>query len=80
VILMVRSATRWLRLYGRPPEPRAVLAPHVALQLMDRRGLRSVHDVKRHRLVRVATKAFHFEIEVTSIEGVANAGEGCAGP
>ena len=66
----------------RPPlKPRAILAAHVALQFMDWRGLRSAHDVQRHRLMRVAAKAFHFEIEVTIIEGIAQCrGKAAAGP
>jgi hypothetical protein len=37
---------------------------------MDRRCLRSPDDVKRHRLMRVATKAFHFEIVIARVERV----------
>src|SRR6476660_3449463 len=44
------------------PDFGALAAAHVALQLMDRRRLRSPHDVERDGLVRVAAKAFHFEI------------------
>jgi len=29
------------------------------------------HDIQRDRLMRVASKAFDFEIEITSVEGVA---------
>src|SRR5438552_2744095 len=50
---------------------RAVLAPHVAFQFMDWRRLRPTHDIQRDRLVRLAAKAFDFEIEITSVEGVA---------
>jgi hypothetical protein len=53
------------------PHLRAVLAPHVSLQLVDRGRLRAPHDVERHRLVRVAAKAFDFEIAVARIERVA---------
>src|SRR5271166_2357289 len=49
---------------------RAVLAPHVALQLVDRRCLRSPHDVEGNGLVRVAAKATDLKIEVARIEGV----------
>jgi hypothetical protein len=38
---------------------------------MDGRGLRPSHDVERHGLMRVAAEASDFEIEVTSIEGIA---------
>ena len=54
-----------------PLKPRAILAPHVALQFMDWHGLWSAQNVQRHRLMRVATEAFHLEIEVTGIKGVA---------
>jgi len=53
---------------------RAVLAPHVAFQFMDRRCLRSPHDVERNGLMRVAAKAFHFEIAVSGIECIAECG------
>jgi hypothetical protein len=53
------------------PNLRAVLAAHVALQLMDRRCLRSAHDVDGNSLIRVAAKAFHFEVAVTSVESIA---------
>jgi len=41
---------------------------------MDLCRLRAAHDVQRHRLMRVATEAFNFEIEVTDIEDVAQHG------
>jgi hypothetical protein len=41
---------------------------------MDRRRLRSPHDVQRDLLVRVAAKAFDFEIAVTGVESVAERG------
>src|SRR5258705_9577589 len=53
---------------------RAVLAPHVAFQFMNRRCLRSPHDVERYRLMRVAAKAFHFEIAEPRIDRVAQRG------
>jgi hypothetical protein len=52
----------------------AVLAPHVAFQLMDRRRLRSPHDVERNGLIGVATEATNFEIAVSGIERVAERG------
>ena len=54
-----------------PPHLRAVAAPHVAFEFMDRRCLGSPHDVEGNGLVRVAAKAFHFEIVVTGIDRVA---------
>ena|SRR6266480_5485074 len=50
------------------------LFPHVALQFVDRSGFRSPHDVERDRLVRVAAKAFHFEIAIARIECVTERG------
>ena len=58
-------------LEGIAPNLRTVLAAHVTLKFMDRRGLRSPHDVQGHGLMRVAAEASDFEIEVTSIEGIA---------
>jgi hypothetical protein len=52
------------------PDLRAVLAPHVAFQFMDRRRLRSPHDVQRYGLMRVAAKAFHFEIAKPGVDRV----------
>ena len=52
------------------PDLRAVLAPHVALQLMDWRCLRSPHDAESNGLVSVAAKAFHFEIAIPGVERV----------
>jgi hypothetical protein len=51
----------------------AILAPHISIQFVDWSSLRPTNDIQRHRLVRVATKAFDFEIEITSIERVADA-------
>src|SRR6476659_610379 len=53
---------------------RAVLAPHVTFQFVNRRSLRSPHDVEGNGLMRVAAKAFHFEIAVSGIECVAERG------
>ena len=50
---------------------RAVLAPHVALQLMDRRCLRPPDDVQGNGLVGVAAEAPHFEVIVARVERVA---------
>lgn len=48
----------------------AALAPHVALQLVDRRRLRSPHNIERDGLVGVAAKAFYFEVSVPGVEGI----------
>jgi hypothetical protein len=41
---------------------------------MNRRGLRPTHDFERGGLVRVAAKAFHFEVAVSGIERVTERG------
>src|ERR1700730_9258055 len=58
-------------LVGIAPDLRAVLAAHVAFEFMDRRCLRSPHDVERNGLMRVAAKATDFEIAVPGVERVA---------
>jgi hypothetical protein len=57
-------------LVGITPDLRAIFAAHVAFQLVDWRGLGTPDDVKRHSLMRVAAKAFDFEIEIASVERV----------
>src|SRR5213595_2508148 len=49
----------------------ALAAAHVAFEFMDRRCLRSPHDVEGYGLVRVAAKATDFEIAESGIECVA---------
>src|SRR5262245_21884033 len=56
------------------PQLRAILAPHVALQLMNRRCLRSPHDVQGDSLIGVATETSDFKIDVTRIEGIPQGG------
>ena len=51
------------------PDYRTVIAAHVALQLMDRRCLRTPHDVERDGLMGVAAEAADLEIAVTGVEG-----------
>src|SRR6516225_6561942 len=58
-------------LVGIAAHLRAILTAHIALQLMDRRCLRSAHDVEGDGLVGVAAEAAHFEILVSGIERVA---------
>jgi len=59
----------------RPPlKPRAILAPHVAFEFMDRRGLRAAHDVQRNSLMRVAAQAFDFEIAEPGVDRVTQRG------
>ncbi len=62
------------------PDFGALAAAHVAFQFMDRRRLRSPHDVEGNGLMRVAAQAFHFEVAVPSVQRVAERGDGCAGP
>jgi hypothetical protein len=57
-------------LVGVAPNLRAVLAPHVSLQLMDWRALPPANDVERHRLMSIAAEAADFEIEVPRIQRV----------
>jgi hypothetical protein len=59
---------------------RAILASHIALQLMDRRRLRAPHDIERHRLVGVAAEATDLQIDVPALRASPSVGEGCAGP
>ena len=54
-------------LVGIATDLRAILAAHVAFQLMNRRRLRSPHDVERDGLMGVAAKAFHFEVAIPCI-------------
>jgi len=61
-------------LVGIAPNLRAVPASHVALKLVDGRGLGPSHDVERDGLVRVAAEAADFEIEVTGIERITERG------
>src|SRR6476660_1032864 len=52
------------------PDLRAVFASHVAFEFVNRRCLRSPHDVERDGLVRVAAKTTDFKIAVPGIERV----------
>src|ERR1700761_7740667 len=49
---------------------RTVLAPHVSLKLIDRRRLWPADHIERNGLMRVATKAANFEIEIPSVQGI----------
>ena len=61
-------------LEGIAPHFGALATAHVAFEFMDRRCLRSPHDVERHGLVRVAAEAFYFEIAKPGVDGVAQRG------
>jgi hypothetical protein len=56
------------------------LATHVALELMDRRRLRSADDVEGDGLMRVATEAFDLEVAKPAFKASPIAGDGGAGP
>jgi len=53
-------------------QPRAVAAPHVALELVNRHRLGAPDDVERDRLVGIAANATNLEINVPCIERVAD--------
>lgn len=69
-ILVVRSATRWLRLNGLALLAGTALTPLVPLKLMDRRPFRPPDDVERDRLVGLAAKALHLEVLIPGVERV----------
>ena len=62
------------------PHLRAVLATHVALQLVDLCCLRPANDVERDGRMRVTAETTDFKIAVASIEGVAKRGCWLGGP
>ena len=53
---------------------RAVFAPHVALQLVDRRRLRTSHNIESDRLMGVAAEAANLEVGIPRIERVTERG------
>ena len=61
-------------LVGIAPDFGTLAAAHVAFEFVDRRCLRSPHDVEGNGLMRVAAKAFHFEIAEPGIDRVAERG------
>jgi hypothetical protein len=58
-------------LVGIPAQLRIVSAAHVALELVDRRGLRPPHDVERYGLTCLAAVAMYFQKAIAGIERVA---------
>ena len=58
-------------LIGIAANLRAAPTPHVAFQLVDRRRLRSPHDVEGNSLMRVAAKAVDFEIAKPGVDRIA---------
>jgi hypothetical protein len=61
-------------LKGIPSDLRAILAAHVALELVDRRRLQSTHNVESHGLMRVAAQAADLEIAIPRVQRVAEGG------
>jgi hypothetical protein len=58
-------------LVGIATDLRTIPATHVSFQFVNRRCFGPPHDIQRHRLMRVAAKAFDFEIKITGVERVA---------
>jgi hypothetical protein len=58
------------------PNLRAVLAAHVTFQFVDGRRLRPAHDVQCHCLVRVAAEAADLKVEISGVQGIAEARRG----
>ncbi len=58
-------------LVGVTPNFRALAAAHVAFEFVNRRCLGSPHDVEGNGLMRVASKAFHFEIAKPGVDRIA---------
>ena len=61
-------------LVGIAAHLRAIFAAHVPLQFVDWRRFRPTHDIKRDRLVSIATEAPDREIAVAGVECVAQRG------
>ena len=58
----------------------AILAAHVALQLVDRRCLRAPHDIEPNGLMRVAAQAADLKVEIASIRCVVQRRRGLRRP
>jgi hypothetical protein len=63
-------------LVGVPANLRAVLAAHVALQFVDGRCFRTSDNVERDGLMRFATQAFDFKVQVAGVQASPSADEG----
>jgi hypothetical protein len=59
---------------------RAILAAHIALKLVDRRGLRPADDVERDGLMDLAAEAPDLEKTIAGVERITERRNGCAGP
>ena len=68
-IFITRNATNGCAC-RRNPHLRAMLAAHVALQFVDRRRLKSAHNIERDRLVSVTAQATDLKITVAGIESI----------
>ena len=53
-----------------------ILATHLAFQLVHRRRFRPADDIERHSLVGTAAKAFDLEVQIASIQRIAQGGGG----
>ena len=58
------------------PDLRTIFAAQVALQLVDRRRLRTADDIERDGLMRVAAEAANLEISVAGVYRVADGRRG----
>jgi len=58
-------------LIGEAAEPRAVLAAHVALELVDRRRLRPSHDVECDGLMGLAAQTADLQKAVAGVQHIA---------
>jgi hypothetical protein len=63
-------------LVGIAADLRAILAAHVAFQFVDGRCFWPADDVQGHGLVGVAAKAADLEVEISSVQSVAEARRG----
>ena len=59
---------------------RALLAPHVSLELVDGRPFRPPHDVERHRLRGLAAEALHLEVAIAGVQRIAEGRGGLGRP
>src|SRR3984885_7516856 len=60
-------------LIGIAADLRAILAAHVTFQFVDRRCLRSANNVERHGLMGVTAEATDLKVEISGVQGVAEA-------
>jgi hypothetical protein len=66
--------TTWIRRIAA--DLRAILASHVALELVDRRRLRPADDIEGNRLMGVAAEALDLEIAIASIQRITKSWRG----